>query len=335
VRNAILLVLSILGSFPYLYSQNPFQAFQEVQLALGDIFFLSDNYIAGGAEASVYQSTSAWSSTAKSLDFFEVEASVHVNSLFIPENKRTFTVQNSNFNLVQIQNGESATLPTVLGGETATFFNLDVDGGENEFQALEGVGETQLFNPFLQVSVGLWREIEFTVRYSPDIVVSDIEYGLFGAGLKHSISRYFIKDINSNSLEVALQVAYSQLNSNVLLDPFQVEIQDLGVDSLLSVNQLDIALNSWLFEALVSKRFKNFELFGGVGFVDSNVQFTLLGEQTFALGVLNGLLEEVEPSVNTLKGDLGVNYYFGKFYVSNVFTIGEFANYNISLHYKI
>ena len=99
-------------------------------------------------------------------------------------------MQNSDFNLVQIQNGELATLPTVLGGETATFFNLDVDGGENEFQALEGVGETQLFNPFLQVSVGLWREIEFTVRYSPDIVVSDIEYGLFGAGLKHSISQY-------------------------------------------------------------------------------------------------------------------------------------------------
>ena len=332
MRTNILLTLFILSGFPLLHSQIPFQ---EAQLVLGDVFFLSENYITGGADAVVYQSTSAWSSTAKSLDLFKIDASFHINSLFIPESKRTFSVQNSDFNLLQVQDAESVTLPTVLGGDTTTFFNFNFEGEPVDFQSLEGVGRTQLYHPFLQASIGLWKKTELTARYSPDIEISDVEYRLFGIGIKHNMNQYFKKSTGENPIEVALQVAYSRLNSNLLLDALQLDFQDFGIDSSLSVNEWNINTDSWLFQALASKRFENFEFFGGIGIVTSDVHFVINGEETFALGLFNGLLEQLETKVSTVKSDLGVNYHFGKFYVSSILTIGEFVNYNASFHYKI
>ena len=332
VRSKILLIFFVIGSVSLMRSQN---LFQDVQFILSDVLLLSERYIANTAAVPAYQSASAWSSNAKSLDLFEVDASIHVNSFFIPKKQRTFTVRNSDLSSLQIQGAESATLPTVLGGDTSTFFNFDIEGESNEFLALEGVDQTQLFLPFLQASVGLWKGTNFTVRYSPYVKVSDIGYGIFGAGIKHNISQYFRKPTTGNPLEMALQVAYSRINFDLSFDTFQIESQALGGISLLSINELGITPDSWLFEGLVSKRFKKVEFQGGLGVVASDTQFVMRGESTFALGLLNDLLQDLTPTQTLIKGDLGVNYYFKNFHISSVLTIGEFINYNTSLHYKI
>lgn len=332
MRTTILLVFIIMGSFPLMRSQNPFQ---ELQFILGDVVFLSEQYIANGADAAAYQSTTAWSSKAKNLNLFEIDVSIHFNNLFIPKAQRTFTARNSNFNSLEIQGAESAPLPTVLGGETTTFFNFDIEGESNEFLAFEGVGKRQLFHPFLQASLGLWKGTDLTVRYSPDIKISDIGYGIFGAGIKHNFSQYLKKTTSNNPVELAFQVAYSRFSFDFSLDAFQIESQALGGFPLLSVNELDITSNSWLFEALVSKRFKKVEFQGGLGMVAFDTQFIINGENSFTSGLLDEVLQDLTPTQTLIKVDIGVNYYFKNFYISSVLTFGDFVNYNTSLHYNI
>jgi len=317
-----------------LYSQT---AFQDLELVLEDLLLISDRFVTPGADGAAYQATGGWASTAKNLDLFQIDASIHINSLFIPRKRREFIVNNSDFNALRIRGAESITIPTVLGGDTNVFFDFDIDGDPNEFQAFEGINENQLFHPFLQTSIGLWKKTDLTVRYSPTIKISDGEYGIFGLGLKHSVSQYFVKEEDSNNLEVAVQVAYSRFNSNFLFDTFQVDAPEgdlLGIP-LLSVNRLDVTSDTWVFQALASKRFNNLEFFGGFGIITGDVQFEMSGEQSLFLGLLNNLLEGLDPTRTLAKGDVGINYHFGNFYVSNAFTFGELANYNLSFHYKI
>lgn len=340
MRIKILLILSFMGSFSSLNSQT---ALQDIELILTDMLLISERYVAPGADGAAYQATSGWASTAKSLDLFQIDVSVHMNALFIPNRRRSFTVRNDDFNALRIRGGETTTIPTVLGGDTSTFFDFEIGGEPNEFQAFEGVNENQLFHPFIQASVGLWKQTDLTVRYSPNIAISDTEYGIFGLGVKHSISQYFQNGLEEseekikNPLEVAVQVAYSRFNSGLSFDPFQIDGPDgeEGVPPLLLVNQLDVMLNSWSFQAIGSKRYHNFEFFGGVGVVLNDAQFVMNGEPGLVLALLNNLLQGLDASRTVVKGDIGVNYHLGDFYVSNAFTFGEFANYNLSVHYKI
>ncbi|GGG30369.1 hypothetical protein GCM10011344_34140 [Dokdonia pacifica] len=335
----ILLMLSFLGSTTLLFSQNNLL---ETELILSDMLLISERYVAPGADAAAYQATGGWASTAKSLELFEIDASVHVNALFIPNRRRSFTVANSDFNALRIRGGETASIPTVLGGDTAVFFDFELGGEPNELQAYEGINENQLYHPFLQASIGLWKETDLTVRYSPDIAISDTEYGILGLGVKHSVSQYFNRSQDQdgaikNQLEVAVQVAYSRFNSGLTFDPFQIEDPDAedGDSPLLLVNQLDVEVDSWLFQTIASKRYQNFEFFGGVGVVFNDARFIMNGEPGLVLGLLNSLLGNLDASRTVVKGDVGVNYHIGDFYLSNAFTFGEFANYNLSIHYKI
>ncbi|WP_299683898.1 DUF6588 family protein [uncultured Dokdonia sp.] len=331
----ILLTLSFIGSFMTLHSQN---ALQDTELILNDMLLISERYVAPGADGAAYQATSGWASTAKSLDLFEVDASIHINSLFIPKSRGAFTITNNDFNALRIRGGETATIPTVLGGDTNVFFDFDIGGEPNEFQAFEGVNENQLFHPFFQASIGLWKQTDLSIRYSPEIKISDAEYGIFGVALKHSISQYFKRTDDkstNNPLEVAVQVAYSRFNSGLLFDAFQIDGPDAEDPPLLFVNQLDVTLDSWLFQGIASKQYKNFEFFGSAGIIVSDAQFVMSGEQGLVLVLLNTLLEDLDASRTLVKGDIGVNYHIGDFYVSNAFTFGTFANYNLSVHYKI
>lgn len=335
MRTKILLMLSFMGSsFSLLYSQS---VLQDVEFVLEDMLLLSERYVTSGADASAYQSTSGWASSAKSLDLFQIDASIHVNTLFIPNNRRSYTITNDELNALRIRGEESASIPTVLGGDTTTFFDFDIGGDPNELQAFEGVDDKQLFHPFLQASVGLWKETDLTVRYSPDIKISDSEYGIFGVGIKHNISQYFRKEDTDSPFEVALQVAYSNFNSDFSFDAFQIDDPDAmaGEAPLLFVDRVDVSADSWLFEALASKQVENFEFFGGIGVIANDVEFMMSGQEGLILGVLNNLLEGLDPSKTIVKGDLGVNYHIGDFYISNAFTFGEFLNYNLSFHYKI
>lgn len=307
--------------------------------AVTDIVFLSKNFVAPAADASVYQSSSAWTSSAKSVGKFKVDFAVHFNALPIPKKQRDFDVSNSDFRSLEIRGGAtSATIPSALGGDTTTFFDFTIDGDDYELQAFEGVDEDVLVHPYLQATVGLWKETDVTIRYSPKIKIDVSDYQILGGAIKHNISQYFRKsDSIRKGVELAVLASYSKFDLDLFFDEFKLESSDPTSTSepLATINSIIVDANSWLFQLMASKEVKRFEFIGSLGLTTSQFDYKLGGDQGLFLDIFNSALEVLEETRTGFKGDVGVNYHFKNFYVSSMVTLGKFANCNIALHYRI
>ena len=69
------------------------------------------------------------------------------------------------------------------------------------------------------------------------------------------------------------------------------------------------------------------------GYSENKFNYIPGGKEGLFLDVFNDLLSIIDERKTEIKGDLGMNYYFNKFYISSMLTIGKFPNVNIGLHY--
>ena len=314
----------------------------DIERVLSDVVFLSENFVGPAADASVYQSTSSWATSAKSLEKFEVDLAFHINVLPIGNGQKSFSVNNSDFQSLVIRGGEdSATIPSALGGDTSTFFDFQIDGEDYELQAFEGVKESVLVHPYLQASVGLWQKTEFTIRYSPKVKIDASDYQIIGGALKHNISQYFNKSKDSihskDAFQLAALVSYSKFDLDLFFDEFKLESSNPDPNDvpLATINSIIVDANAWLFQLIGSKRFNKLEYFGALGITSSDFNYKLGGDQGSFLNLFNRALVTLDENKTQFKGDVGLNYHFGKFYLSSMVSIGKFANCNVGLHYKI
>lgn len=310
----------------------------DVTNAVLDMLYISSKYVSPAASASTYQSSSSWYSSAESIGKFKVDVSMHFNVLPIPKRQKSFAINNDELVTMQIRDSQSAEIPTALGGDTSTFFDFDIDGEAYEWQAFEGVKQNVVAHPYLQASIGLWKETDLTFRYSPKVTIETSSYEIFGAAIKHNITQYFRKkSSDSNLIETAVLASYSKFDLNLYFD--EVAIKPIDPDSttgaLTTLNSIIIDADSWLFQLMASKKINNFEFTGAFGFTENDFNYKLGGKEGVFLDLFNELLSLLDENKNEFKGDVGVNYYFNKLYISSMFTIGKFPNMNVGIHYRI
>lgn len=311
----------------------------DVSNVIVDLLTLSQNYIEPATDGLVYQSTSSWYSSAKSLDKFEVDVSVHFNALPIQKKHRTNEISNSDFVTMQIRGGNtSTTVPSAFGGDTDVFLDYFIEGEEYELQAFEGIDQNVVMHPYLQASIGLWKETDLTLRYSPKVKIDVTKYRIFGGAIKHNISQYFRKnDSIRKGIEVAGLVSYSKFDVDLFFDEIYLEPRnpDPGSVPLAVINSVIVDADAWLFQLIASKQFKNIELVGSLGYTASNFEYNLGGEDGFVLDLFNQALDVLDGRKTGFKGDVGLNYHFGRIYVSSMMSVGKFLNTNVALHYRI
>ncbi|NND89178.1 MAG: hypothetical protein HKM28_08055 [Flavobacteriaceae bacterium] len=304
----------------------------DVEDVLNDLVVVSQQFVTPAADASVYQSTASWYSNASTLDLFEVDASIHFNVLPIGGARKEFNVQNSDFNNLTIRGANQAMVPTALGGDTDVFYDFTIDGESYEMKAFEGVKESVILHPYLQASVGLWKETEVTLRYSPRVKLDQSNYTILGGALKHSISQYF-RNSKSAPIEVAALVSYATFDLNLGFEDFELQATDSNTPPLAVLNGLTVVAQSWLFQGIVSRRFNSLELQAALGYTNSQVDYLIQGEEGPFLDLFNQALVVLEETRSGIKGDVGVNYYFGNSYLSSNISVGAFLNTSIAYHY--
>jgi len=318
-----------------MYNVSQAQVIDDLEDVLNDLVIVSGQYITPAADASIYQSTAAWYSSAKSLDLYEVDVSLHFNALPIGSKKKVFTVRDSEFINLNIRDASTAEVPTALGGDTEQFYDFMIDGENYEMQAFEGVKESAVYHPYFQASVGLWKETDLTIRYSPKIKIDISDYTVFGVAVKHNVTQYFRNENSADAFEFAVLASYSTFDSNLLFDALELSPVDGNDASLAVINGLTVNANALLFQAIGSRRWSDFEVQGSFGFTSSAINYTILGDGSTFIDLFNRTLVVLEETRSGVKGDLGANYYFGKVYVSSNVTFGKFMNLNVGVHYKI
>jgi len=303
-------------------------------LLIEDMLLIAGNFAAPGAEAAAIQSSAGWFSSAKDLGKWKVEISVHGNALFVPGSKQTKLAANADFNILSIQGSSNALLPTVFGGDTDVVFEGNInDPGlsfDFKFDAIDGLNKKVIIHPFPQVTVGLPYGTEVALRYAPRVTINNVGVSTSGIGLKHNFAQYF-KYSRPDDFQMAAVVTYSNINIDYAYAP--IEISASGVN-VLKLNRIDVKADLWLLQALASKLYGDFEVFGAMGVTSSNFDYSMGGGGSL-LPTLNDELGTLGGNDVKFKADLGFNYYIGNFKISSAFTAGSFFNANLGLHYKI
>lgn len=309
------------------FIQNTFSQIvpEEGQEIIQDLLFLADGFASPASESAAYQATASWFTSARALDPWKVDVSLHGNALFVPSSKREFTVNDNDFQNLTINDGDrGALVPTAFGKDSNVMFNGSFMGEEFSFQAIEGIDKGALFYPFAQVSVGLPYGFQIGVRALPELEIDGSKFSTYGAGLKYNISQHF-RFNKEDDFQLAAIVAY---------DIFDVkyEFEQISVPNLVNLDLIDVSAGVWLAEILASKKYENFEVFGAFGVAQSDFEYEFGGDG-IALGLVNSEIATLNDKEAQFKADLGFNLYFERFKISTMATAGKFVNLNLGLHF--
>ncbi|HKJ48326.1 MAG TPA: DUF6588 family protein [Christiangramia sp.] len=301
----------------------------DLELFTQDMLFLADGFASPASESAAYQATAGWFTSARALEKWKVDVSIHGNGIFVPTSKKEFTINNNDFNILEITGDDRAVIPTAFGGNTDVEFEGTVNyaGQDIEisgFDAIDGIDKGALIYPFAQVSVGLPYGTELGVRALPSLEIDGSEFSTYGIGLKHNFGQYF-RFNDEEDLQVAAVLAYNIFDVKYAFDP-------ISVDQVVQLNLIDVSANVWMAEVLASKKYENFEIFGALGVAQSDFEYEF-GGSGLALPLINDSLETLNDKEAQFKGDIGFNLYFDRFKISTMATAGKFVNLNLGLHF--
>ncbi|PTX42066.1 hypothetical protein C8P64_2480 [Christiangramia gaetbulicola] len=309
------------------FVQNTFSQIvpEEGQEIIQDLLFLADGFASPASESAAYQATASWFTSARALEPWKVDVSLHGNGLLVPSSKKEFTVNNNDFQNLTINDGDrGALLPTAFGKDSNVMFKGSFMGEEFSFQAIEGIDKGALFYPFAQVSVGLPYGFQIGVRALPELEIDGSQFSTYGAGLKYNISQHF-RFNKEDDFQLAAIVAYD-------LFDVKYEFEQISVPNLVNLDLIDVSAGVWLAEVMASKKYENFEVFGAFGVAQSDFEYEFGGDG-IALGLVNSEIATLNDKEAQFKGDIGFNLYFERFKISTMATAGKFVNLNLGLHF--
>ncbi len=301
---------------------------QDVNDFIDDMLFMAEGFATPAANSAAYQGTAGWFTSGAALDKWKVDVSFHGNALFVPSSKKEFSVNDADFKILQINDGDrGALLPTAFGGSSDVTFSGNVMDQDFTFDAIEGIDKGALFYPFAQVSVGLPFETEIAVRALPELDVDGSKFSTYGIALKHNFSQYFGFNRKEEDLQLSLVASYNIFD-------VKYEFKPVAVPGVVTLNLIDVDADMIMGELLASKRYENFEIFGALGVAKSNFDYKFDGSG-LALPLINEELTTLSDSEAQFKGDIGFNLYFNRFKISTMATAGKFFNVNLGLHFLL
>jgi hypothetical protein len=289
------------------------------------MMLIAENFASPGAEGATLQSSAGWFSSASSLDKWQVEFSVHGNALFIPNSKQEKLISNREFNILIVKDASNALLPTVYGGATDAVYEGNIYGQDFSFDAIDGLDKGVVLHAFPQVTVGLPFMTEIAVRYMPEIFIDDVGISTYGIGLKHNFSQWLQRRFDPENFQFAVVANYSNFTGDYKFLPLNIQIAEL--------NRIMVDANMWNVQLVGSKLYDDFEVMGGLGYTNSDFDYSFGGTGA-AIGQINTQLLTLGNNEGKFKGNIGFNYYTNSFKISTVFSTSGLFNANLGVHYR-
>ena len=242
--------------------------------------------------------STGWYNTAKAHKLGGFDLNVSFNLTFIPTADQSYDA--NTLNLGNPANGlnvivGSGSSPTAAGsksdGQQLTYTQyieaLDDDVDIASLVLPRGTGFAYTPVPMVQLGVGLVKETDLQVRYSPSIEWGNgSKVSLWGIGLKHSVSQWIPGLKKLPVFDMSLQGGYTKLNSKNSLNfqaSFYDDFADVVVDNenLYSGQELMLDVSNITANLIVSGDFKIICIYGGVGISSTNSSLQLNGYYPF------------------------------------------------------
>lgn len=303
-----------------------------------------------------------WTNTAKTHGKFGFDITVSSGLAIVPDGAKSFNVNELGLKKLELE-GSDPNSPTINGAdETGSLLAAyeDINGSREkllEFNMPEGSGFGYVPAPMIKAGVGLIKDTELMLRYTPKTKIGDFgNFNLFGVGAKHGINQWLP---GGKMLPVNLSVMFGYTNMEVGSDldlPAQ-NVIDNPSDTYneYSSSQWDgqsVALNTdaWTINALVGKSLPMISVYAGIGYEASTFSITTPGsyptvvpnenydpnsttEETRPLKV-DALQEPIDISLdgdNGMRALAGFRLKFTVLHISGSYTLSNYSSYNLGV----
>lgn len=242
---------------------------------------LIDNYLSPLGEDISVLPNNGWYTTAKTHKQWGFDLSVSVNSVFTSNEEVSYGFPSGlsglDYNGMNGTNGGvGAPVPNAYGKEGDDPFLL-INSGPNtgvEFKGPDGFEpgkeyfmEAQAIYT-IQAGVGLFKNTDLRVRFTPNTTISTVEFGNWGVGVMHSLSQYFGGE--EKKFAISAFLGYTAINGAV----------DLSGSYAGSGQEAKITASGFTGQLIASKELSVITFYGAVGFDSGKTDIDIKGEYT-------------------------------------------------------
>jgi hypothetical protein len=298
-----------------------------------DASALMKTYVTPALNAISNGMTSGWYTTGKAHKSLGFDLGVSVSAVFTPSADEYFTPALSNATtFVNTTNPSIKAAPSVVGpGDKTTYTSTyDPDGtgplpsqafsisGPEGLDLKKNIGFSALPVPMIQLGIGIIKNTDLKIRYVPQIKSNTVTFQMFGLGVMHDIKQH-IPGMKELPFDLSVLAAYNSVSGSASL------VNTTGVIS--NDGNLSYKLNSWVAQAVISKKISVLTGYVGVGYgsVSSNIDIT----GSFAIPTSTVPFSIKDPlslglSNSGAKLTAGLRLKFGPIYFSGDYTLQKY-----------
>jgi hypothetical protein len=241
-----------------------------------------------------YGMTGGWYNTAKTHKSLGFDIGFTISVASVPTSENFFNPNSlglqSNVTFVNNSRSSQDKAPTIVGpkDDTQYTFSGDLDGDSNTpdnnitvtgpegFDLKKEIKFAGMPMPMIQVGIGIIKNTDLKLRLVPKQTFGSSELKMFGLGVMHDVKQH-LKGIKLLPFDLSVLVAFnsvsgssSMVNSNSSTGPVSTD------------GELEYKFNSYVFQALVSKKVSVLTGYAGVGYTFNNTNIDVRGTYDIA-----------------------------------------------------
>ncbi|WP_273566142.1 DUF6588 family protein [Maribacter halichondriae] len=305
---------------------------------LNDAERFTNDYLAPVSEGAMHSISNGWYNhgKAKPLGGFEISIIGNMANFKNKNDKKAFTLNTADYENLQFEDGSTSKMISSALGDidgVIVFVEGEIAPGvpaREEFELPTGLASENInFIPsaFVQASVGLIKGTELKVRFLPKINAEESSIGLYGVGIQHEFTQHLPAE---KIFPVAISgvIGYSHLdgtydftNTNIIA----------GSDQ-----RIDMKLNTWVFQAVVSTKLPIINFYGGLGYLKGKSTTDILGTYTVQSGPFQQTYENpfsVSKDASGVRANIGTKLKLGFFRLHADYTVAEFNSLSVGVNF--
>jgi hypothetical protein len=294
-----------------------------------------------------YGMAGGWYTTAKPHKSLGFDLSATMNLAFVPTSENYFNPNNlglsSNFTgFTNTTKNNSTQAPTIVGpkDDTEYTFSGDLDGdsgtadqsvtivGPEGFDLKKEIGFASAPVPMIQLGIGVIKNTDLKFRFVPKQEFGSSDFSMFGVGVMHDIKQH-IKGIKLLPFDLSALVAYNSVSGTTDLSnssPSNGPISDDGI--------LNYKFNSWVIQALISKKISVLTGYAGLGYSIVNTNIDINGEYTVDANPIDFVLTDpvsIDFKNNSVRLTLGMRLKLGPVFFNGDYTFQKYNTLSVGL----
>lgn len=250
---------------------------------------------------------SGWYNSAKAKNLGKFDVSIQASIALVPQNDRSFDVSALGLSPnTRLANPNDKFSPTAFGKDVSgPVLNIYNNQGNplTSIRLPQGAGISFVPSPQIQATVGIIKNTDVSLRYSPKVGSDDLgKMEVLGFGIKHEITDLLFpgKTEKIIPIDIAIGLAYSRINYN---RTFAKADQLNESNSTQDLKQrIEGKFSGYTADIIVSKKMAAFTPFASLSYNTSKTDFGILGDYIIQTGI--NQYETVKDPITIKQTDL-------------------------------